>query len=81
MSSVFFNKVAFFNKETLTQVFFFEFCEISKTTFLTEHLWTTASSGNQIAFRILLALFTSSECFITFNYVMKLLGIDFEQNF
>ena len=30
-------------KETLSQVFFCEFCEISKSTFLTEHLWTTAS--------------------------------------
>ena len=30
-------------KETLTQVFTCEFCEISKNTFLTEHLRTTAS--------------------------------------
>ena len=30
-------------KETLTQVFSCEFCKISKSTFLTEHLWTTAS--------------------------------------
>ena len=33
----------FFKKETLTQVFSCEFCEISKNTFFTEHLWTTAS--------------------------------------
>ena len=26
-------------KETLAQVFFCEFCEISKNTFFTEHLW------------------------------------------
>ena len=32
-----------FKKETLAQVFFYEFCEISKNTFFTEHLWTTAS--------------------------------------
>ena len=30
-------------KETLAQVFSYEFCEISKNTFFTEHLWTTAS--------------------------------------
>ena len=30
-------------KETLAQVFSCEFCEISKNTFFTEHLWTTAS--------------------------------------
>ena len=44
----FFNKVAglssatLFKKETLVQVFSCEFCEISKNTFFTEHLWTTA---------------------------------------
>ena len=32
-----------FKKESLAQVFFCEFCEISKNTFFTEHLWTTAS--------------------------------------
>ena len=30
-------------KETLAQVFSYEFCEISKNIFFTEHLWTTAS--------------------------------------
>ena len=30
-------------KETLAQMFSCEFCEISKNTFFTEHLWTTAS--------------------------------------
>ena len=33
----------FIKKETLAQVFSCEFCEISKNTFFTEHLWTTAS--------------------------------------
>ena len=33
----------FIKKETLTQVFSYEFCEIFKSTFLTEHLRTTAS--------------------------------------
>ena len=30
-------------KKALAQVFSCEFCEISKNTFFTEHLWTTAS--------------------------------------
>ena len=33
----------FIKKETLTQVFSCKFCEISKNTFFTGHLWTTAS--------------------------------------
>ena len=34
----------FFNKkDTLAQVFSCEFCEISKNTFFTEHIWVTAS--------------------------------------
>ena len=33
----------FIKKETLAQVFSCEFCEISKNTFFTEHLWATAS--------------------------------------
>ena len=32
-------------KETLAQVFSCEFYEISKNTFFTEHLWTTASAS------------------------------------
>ena len=38
----------FFKKETLAQVFSCEFCEISKNTFFTEHLWTTASDITSI---------------------------------
>ena len=34
---------SFIKKDTLTQVFFCEFCEISKNVFFTKHLWTTAS--------------------------------------
>ena len=34
---------SFIKKETLTLVFSCEFYEISKNTFFTEHLWTTAS--------------------------------------
>ena len=33
----------FFEKETLAQVFSCEFCEISKNTFFTEHLWATTA--------------------------------------
>ena len=33
----------FIKKEILAQVFSCEFCEISKNTVFTEHLWTTAS--------------------------------------
>ena len=33
----------FMKKESLAQVFFCEFCKISKNTFFTEHVWTTAS--------------------------------------
>ena len=41
--SFFFNKKHFIKKEILAQVFSCEFCEISKNTFFTEHLRTTAS--------------------------------------
>ena len=57
--SLFFNKVVaeacnFIKKETLAQVFSCEFCEISKNTFFTEHLWGTASDFqfNQFLCRI-----------------------------
>ena len=33
----------FVETETLAQVFSSEFCEISKNTFFTEHLWATTS--------------------------------------
>ena len=33
----------FIKKETLAQVLSFQFCEISKNTFLKKHLWATAS--------------------------------------
>ena len=33
----------FIKQETLVQVFSWEFCQISKSTFFTEHLWVTAS--------------------------------------
>ena len=39
-------KLNFIKKETLAQVFSFDFCEISKNTFFTEHVWATASLMN-----------------------------------
>ena len=47
--SLFFRPEAcnFIKKEPLALVFFCEFCEISKNTFFTEHVWTGASErGN-----------------------------------
>ena len=38
-------------KETLAQVFSCEFCGISKNTFFTENLWTTASKFSVIWFK------------------------------
>ena len=35
----------FIKTETLAQVFSFEFCEIFKNTFFTEHLWTNTSKN------------------------------------
>ena len=51
LQALFFNKVVglrpkacnFIKKEILAHVFSCEFCEISKNTFFTEHLWTAAS--------------------------------------
>ena len=33
----------FIKKETLAQLFSCEFCELSRNTFFTEHVWTAAS--------------------------------------
>ena len=38
----------FIEKETLTQLFSCEFCKISKNTFFTEHLRTTASGTEKV---------------------------------
>ena len=58
--SLFFNKVAglrpqtcnFIKKEPLAQVFCCEFCENSKNTLFTEHLWTSASELNNSSKKI-----------------------------
>ena len=39
----------FHKKESLAQVFSCQFCEISKNTFFTEHLWTTISVSDSIS--------------------------------
>ena len=61
--SLFFNKVAlacnFIKKETPAQVFSSEFCEISKNTFFTEHLWKTASEESSLSDEGLTNLFSS----------------------
>ena len=42
--SLFFNKACnFIKKETLEQVFSYEFCKISKSNFFSEHVWATTS--------------------------------------
>ena len=38
----------FIKKETLAQVFSCAFCEVTKNTFFTEHLWTTSSVVNLV---------------------------------
>ena len=40
-------------KEALVQVFSSEFCEISKSTFFTEHHWLTASKHPNIKYQLL----------------------------
>ena len=51
-----------FKKETLAQVFSCEFCEISKNTFFTEHLWW-----------LLLRLF---KCSFLFTFIVKFYTLD-----
>ena len=47
-------------KETVAQVFSYEFCEISKNTFFTEDLWATASDFSKQLFSELLWMFITS---------------------
>ena len=42
----------FIKKETLAQVFSWEFCEILKNTFFTEHFWAT---GSDVSYKILVS--------------------------
>ena len=58
----------FFNKETLAQVFFSEFCEIFKNTFFIEHHWTTASGkGHANLLWALTAVREKSTCHLPYS--------------
>ena len=73
--SLFFNKVAglgnFIKKETLAQGFSCEFCEISKNTFFTEHLWATAFvfSVSKLYFSVYYKAFQSAHEFQFFFFL------------
>ena len=62
---------AFIKKETLAQVFFCEFCEISKNTFLTEHLRVTASDIRMQV--VVIYNLNLSWLFVTINFAFSLL--------
>ena len=51
----------FIKKETQVQVFTCEFCEISKNTFFTEHLWVTASNSSLRLFIEVFELYTTEK--------------------
>ena len=65
----------FIKKETLTQVFSCEFCEISKNTFSTEHLQTTASSKRFLLF-LKMTIFRKKRRFVFQNSLEKHLWWD-----
>ena len=62
----------FIKKETLEQAFSCEFCEISKNTFFTEQLWTTASACNMVS--LLLLKSCNIKVIITFRFIIKKLA-------
>ena len=51
-------------KETLTQVVSFEFCEIYKNTFFTEHLWKTAYLFLILSLLLFMEKLTCPNCII-----------------
>ena len=59
----------FIKKETLAQVFSYEFSEISKNTFFTEHLWTTASN---VGIHFHFHLCTRAQLYTSFFIALKL---------
>ena len=88
--SLFLNKVAgtacnFIKKETLTQVFSFEFSEISKNTFFTEHVWATASvtlrklakqwHNNSIAQEIVFCILCRTTLSMLYGYITNNISI------
>ena len=54
-------------KDTLALLFSCEFCEISKNTFFTEHLWTSASISESIKVFLCLSIYFKLSKLITFN--------------
>ena len=63
----------FIKIDTLAQVFHCEFYEISKNTFLTEHVWTTSSnnSKNNIFNAEILQLFPALYILLTMEIILK----------
>ena len=60
-------------KETLTQVFSSEFCEISKSTFFAEHLWwlflTKFHDPNRTKMRLTFEWYEYAVAFCVFIYI------------
>ena len=60
----------------LTQVFFCEFCEITKNTFFIEHLWVTASAFSKVfyIFNISISIFSRDTFYLLFinSYFVKI---------
>ena len=64
----------FIKKETVAQVFSYEFCEISKNTFFTEHLWATASTSPKHLQAILTLNWYNTETWALNEIKLSLLG-------
>ena len=64
-------------REALAQVFSCEFCEISKNTFFTEHLWATASIKRKLNFndthcvRLFEAFVSNQPFFCNYREIIK----------
>ena len=66
----------FIKKESLAQVFSCEFFEICKSTFLTEHLWATASVNKIITFEVISTLRQLLSNFIKQEVLAQILFFD-----
>ena len=72
----------FIKKEILAQVFSCKFCEISKNTFFTEHLWATvSSSANTLVVCDKYSLFLHSAQFSSHNVEAFLIHFGAKKNF
>ena len=79
------NTCNFIKKETLAQLFSCEFCQISKNTFFTEHLWTTASTRSQVTNINTKVIPLNYNCrkegsFEKFGFCLKKKGSDFPEH-